>query len=136
MGVKGRKTAADKVVQLRMLEQMGLPPAPACLSDAAAMEWKEIVETYPGDRFPRSTWPMLEGYCVHAVEARKLMAQLNAVNDETSIQRYNMLLTMFDRETKAVASFGVRLGIARTSMAGRHNNDPDTVAERDVPWKT
>jgi hypothetical protein len=135
MGVRGRKTSADKVVAIRELSAMDLPPAPANLSKDEAKEWVAIVETYPADRFPRGTWPMLEMYCQHAVQGRKISKRINALPADVPIRDLNTLLMMLDRESKAVASFGIRLGIARTSMPGRHNNDPDTVAERGLPWE-
>jgi hypothetical protein len=135
MGHRGRKTAAQKVVQLRALQEMGLPEPPAHLGKAEQQEWIDIVETYPPDRFPRSTWPMLEGYCSHTIQMRRISGMIGQMTNETSIREYNTLLVMLDRETKAVASFGVRLGIARTSMGGRHNSDPDKFADNDLPWK-
>lgn len=132
----GRISPRDKVVALRTIAQMGLPPAPKDFTKAEAAEWNDIVVTYPADRFPRSTWPMLEGYCTHAVQRRLLAARIHELHKDPdySLRDYNLLLTMHDRESKAVASFGVRLGIARTSMTGRHNNDPDTIAEHNLPW--
>jgi phage terminase small subunit len=135
MGIHGRKTAAEKAASLRVIAQMELPKPPKHLSKEAAREWIEIVATYPPDRFPRATWAMLEGYCVHAVQARKIAAMLDKVTEETSVREYNLLLMMHDRESKSVASFGVRLGIARTSMSGRHNADPDTLREEKLPWE-
>lgn len=135
MGIRGRKTNAEKAARSRALEEMGLPPPPTHLSEAAQLEWSQIVETYPLDRFPRGTWPMLELYCVHTVQSRRIMGLLDTMSDETSISDYNRLLGMLDRESRTVAQFGVRLGIARTTHAGRHNNDPETLAERDLPWK-
>jgi hypothetical protein len=51
------------------------------------------------------------------------------------LRDYEILLRMRGNESKLVASFGVRLGIARTSMRGRHNNDPEEIAEYDLPWE-
>jgi hypothetical protein len=134
MVAKGRRTAREKAADVRALEALDRPLPPEYLNKAAQKEWREIVETYPADRFPRGTWPMLEGYVVHTVEQRRIMGMLDGVGTDTPLSQYNSLLSMLDRESKAVASFGVRLGIARTSAAGRHNNDPETVAERDLPW--
>lgn len=136
---RGSVSPRDKVVALRTLAQMGLPQPPKeeCLSPDEAKEWTDIVVTYPADRFPRATWAMLVAYCRHTVEARrckKMIAELVAEPDY-SIRDYNMLLTQLTNQSKAVATFGVRLGIARTSMAGRHNNDPDAVAEHNLPWE-
>jgi hypothetical protein len=139
----GRKTAADRATMERVLAEMGLPAAPAHLPAAERAEWEEIVATYPPDRFPRATWPMLEGYCRHAVQARrigKMIDELRPLAGDSPhqyIREYSTLLKMFTEQTKTVAIFGVRLGIARTSMAGRHNNDPDDIrnsAADPAPW--
>jgi hypothetical protein len=116
-----------------------LPPAPSYFPKAEKVEWTEIVAAYPPDRFPRATWPMLEGYVRHTIHARRISEMIDQLImgklDADLVRQYDRLLIMLDRETKAIASFGVRLGIARTSMAGRHNDDPDRVASSDpLPW--
>lgn len=133
----GRTSPRDKVVALKTLAQMGLPPAPKAFSKEEAAEWNDIVVTYPPDRFPRGTWPMLKPYCTHAVQEQIIAEKIRLLlkDPEYSLRDYDLLLRMYDRETKAVASLGVRLGIARTSMAGRHNNDPDQLAEHNLPWE-
>jgi phage terminase small subunit len=137
MGARGRKTVADKVVQIRALEEMQAPPPPRGLSKAASLEWTEIVASKPADWFSRATWPMLEAYCRHTAEMRRIAADLDKLVEQPDYSRreYRDQLRAMTDQSKAVASFGVRLGIARTSMTGRHNNDPDTVAETDLPWK-
>lgn len=134
---RGSISPRDKVVALRTLKEMGLPPTPPAFTKEEAAEWNDIVVTYPADRFPRATWPMLEPYCTHTVQQRIIAAKIRDLlaDPDHSLRDYDLLLRMYDRETKAVASFGVRLGIARTSMAGRHNNDPDQLAEHNLPWE-
>lgn len=137
MGSRGRKTDADKAMLVRQADANGLdyPPAPDWMSEDAQEEWNAIVITYPADRFPRSTWPMLEAYCTHAVNVRKISRMINNA-DENDFNGYGKLLSWLNRETKTLASFGVRLGIARTSMAGRHNDDPETTrTQNQQPWE-
>lgn len=138
MGVRGRKTAGDVAVKKRELETMGLPPAPSWFPEDETREWTDIVVAYPADRFPRATWPMLENYVRHTVNARDIGKRLDMFRrrdaDDQDYREYDRLLGMLSRESKLVASFGVRLGIARTSMAGRHNNDPDETADTGAPW--
>lgn len=142
MGSRGRKSKADKDAEelkpALAVDANGasVPMAPPHLSDAAQAEWNAIVQTYPADRFPRSTWPMLEAYCMHAVNVRKIGKKLNNAPDDIAVRDWNALLSMLNRETKTLASFGVRLGIARTSMAGRHNNDPEETRDGSpAPWE-
>jgi len=140
MGTRGRKTDADKAMlaQRKITDANGQTVAapPTHLSEAAAKEWSDIVATYPADRFPRSTWPMLEAYCMHAVNVRRIGKRLNEADDDILVRDWNQLLSMLNRETKTLASFGVRLGIARTSMAGRHNHDPDQTHDgTPAPWE-
>lgn len=137
MGSRGRKTDADKAMLIKHADVNGLdyPPAPDWMSEDAQEEWNAIVITYPADRFPRSTWPMLEAYCTHAVNVRKISRMINNA-DENDFNGYGKLLSWLNRETKTLASFGVRLGIARTSMAGRHNDDPETTrTQNQQPWE-
>ena len=134
----GRISPRDKVVALRAIKEMGLPPAPKVFTKEEAAEWNDIVVTYPADRFPRATWPMLEAYCTHSVEMRRIRADIQVLvqDPEYSRREYREQLRAMTEQSKVVATFGVRLGIARTSMAGRHNNDPDTVAEHNLSWES
>jgi phage terminase small subunit len=138
MGSRGRKTDADKAMlakQAQDVNGLDLPPAPDWMSEAAQTEWDDIVATYPADRFPRATWPMLEAYCTHAVNVRKISKMINEA-DESDFSGYGKLLSWLNRETKTLASFGVRLGIARTSLPGRHNHDPETTRSgQPAPWE-
>lgn len=138
MGKRGRKTVGDKVVTAKELAAMGYPDPPAHLDAEEAKEWIAIVSRYPVDRFPRSTWPMLENYCVLAVLGRAETARYKRAmkDDEATFGELRAMRSDLERTMKTLASFGVRLGFARTSLSGRHNNDPDS--ERDAekaPWE-
>lgn len=138
MGVRGRKSAADlRLVKPSKRAATGGPPPPGYIKLAEQQLWRDIVKAYPDDRFPRATWPMLEAYVRHSIQMRKigLLVDEVSISEDASLADYRMVLCMLNEQTKAVASFGVRLGIARTSMGGRHNKDPDQTREKQqTPW--
>lgn len=137
---QGRKTAAERASIEQVLAAMGVPPAPPLLTGRAKAEWEDIVSHYPADRFPRATWPMLVGYCTHTALQEQFIRALSALDPEEDgyMRKLRDLRAWLEAETKLIASLGVRLGIARTSMAGRHNNDPDDTRNSPAdpdPWE-
>jgi phage terminase small subunit len=46
------------------------PDPPDHLSDEAAAEWRDVVNSLSVDHFSRASHPLLEAYCRHAVAAR------------------------------------------------------------------
>jgi phage terminase small subunit len=135
---RGTKSAADKTADAREKLALGLPQPPSHLDADEAKEWTAIVSRYPVDRFPRSTWPMLENYCVLAVLGRAETARYKKAmkDDEASFSELRAMRSDLERTMKTLASFGVRLGFARTSLSGRHNNDPDSTNDPDpAPWE-
>src|SRR5215831_5082981 len=54
----------------------GRPEPPVELSDAERQIWVACVESRPLNYFDKGTWPLLEAYCMHAVLARDLAADL------------------------------------------------------------
>ena len=135
---RGTKSAADKAADTRELKALGIPDPPAHLDKEEAAEWNAIVRRYPADRFPRSTWPMLENYCILAVLGRMETARYKLMmrDPEASFSDLRAMRSDLERTMKTLASFGVRLGFARTSLSGRHNNDPDSTRDDDkAPWE-
>ena len=136
----GRKSPAARATVEQFMAQMSLPPAPSLLTGRAKAEWEDIVSHYPADRFPRATWSMLTGYCVHTALQEQFVIAIQKLDPDGPdyMRKLRDLRQWLEAETKLVASLGVRLGIARTSMAGRHNNDPDdtrsSAADPD-PWE-
>jgi len=141
VGARGKKPAAEMEVAAAIKVPAGAPKPPSYLPASEKKEWTEIVAAYPSDRFPRATWPMLEAYCRHAVNARRIgnmIDKITAKKSDPDVKEFSQLLSMLNRETKTLASFGVRLGIARTSLGGRHNDDPETTrtsSREKQPWE-
>ena len=78
---------------------------------AARDVWLDVVENLPADWFEPVMLPVLEQYCRHVVEARRLNALIvQAVESELGIEDYGQLLRMRGNETRevGVTSSGLR----------------------------
>ena len=135
MGARGRKSSAELTLAARAEGVLVArrPDPPDHLSDEAATEWREIVNSLPADHFSRATHPMLEAYCRHAVQARQIdRMQQDLDNQEGATPDYDRLLVMRERESRALASIGVRLGIA---CASRLQNAKPISCVTNKPWE-
>jgi phage terminase small subunit len=119
MGVRGRKSSAQRAIAVREQELLVIqrPPPPDCLSAEAQAQWKEVIDCLPADHFSRALYPVLEAYCRHAVATRKIdqLVQKSEEDPEATLADYNRLLAMHREEARAMASLAVRLGIACAS---------------------
>jgi phage terminase small subunit len=135
MGARGRKSSAELTL-VRPAEEVLVVKrvdAPQSLSDEAKYEWREVVNSLPADHFSRSVQCLLEAYCCHAVEARKIDGWIQNVEEkEDFLRNYDRLLAMRERETRAAAMLSVRLGLSsatnvtrvRTLAGGREPRKP------------
>lgn len=103
--------------------------------------WLEVINDQPAKAFSATHGPLLEMYCRHIVQARVLSEQvLNFEPDwlatDEGLKRYDKLLGMVERETRAASSLATRLRITRqavdqqTIARGMNNK---TTAPR--PWE-
>jgi phage terminase small subunit len=136
MGSRGRKSSAELTLAARAAEVLVArrPDPPDHLSDEGAAEWRDIVNSMPADHFSRATHPMLEAYCRHAVARRVIDQVIQGLDEQESATRadYNRLLVMHERESRALASIGVRLGIA---CASRLQNAKPISCVTNKPWE-
>lgn len=136
-----RKSAAALAVApvARPLETKRLE-APAHLSEAERAIWIEVVNDQPAEAFTPTHAPLMELYCRHIVQARILADELGNfdrawMTDDDGLKRYDRLLGMAERESRAASSLATRLRITRQSV------DQQTVARalvKDVkrkPWE-
>ena len=102
---RGRKGTGDLTVAVGTGTRM--PPAPpAELTDAQAMVWRDVVSALPGDYIGRGAHAVLVQHCRHVCRSRLLERQLRSfevewVNVDGGLERFERLLAMADRETKA-----------------------------------
>src|SRR5262245_18308692 len=136
MGSRGRKSGAELTLVARAEEGLVArrPDPPDHLSDEAAAEWRDVVNSLSADHFSRASHPLLEAYCRHALPARRIDQMLQGLNEEEGATRadYDRLLVMHERESRALASIGVRLGIA---CASRLQNAKPINCVTNKPWE-
>ena len=123
MGTRGRKSAASQEVAALVApistEQRLLPPAH--ISDAERAVWLEVVADQPASAFTPTHAPLLELYCRHVSNARILADELlnfdrSWIADDDGLKRYDRLLAMSERESRAASSLATRLRITRQAV--------------------
>ena len=95
--------------------------APAHVSEAERSVWLQVVNDQPADAFTPTHAPLLELYCRHVTNARILSEELANFErawmaDEDGLKRYDTLLKMSERESRAASSLATRLRITRQAV--------------------
>lgn len=95
--------------------------APVHISDAERSVWLEVINDQPADAFSPTHAPLLELYCRHIVQARVLADELTNFDrawlaDDEGLKRYDRLLGMAERESRAASSLATRLRITRQAV--------------------
>ena len=146
MAKRGRKSAADLSVVRAALEG-NRPPAPDCLTAQEAQTWREIVESVPGGWVSRPQEPLLVAYCRHVRAADRLSTMVDNckpdLKDGSSLRRFDKILSMRERETKALSSLATRMRLTQQSQmhartAARAMSDAHggpKLWERRPPWE-
>lgn len=142
MAQRGRKSTAALAMArpTPVLSESRLAP-PIHLPDAERDVWLQVVNDQPASSFTETHAPMLELYCRHVVLSRILADELLNfdrawIADEDGLKRYDKLLAMHERESRAASSAATRLRITRQAI------DQQTVARTIVnapkakkPWE-
>ena len=142
MEKRGRKSAASLEVATVALPGVSKRlVAPLHMSEAERSVWVEVVNDQPAEAFTPTHAPMLEMYARHVVQARILAEEVSNFDrtwlaDDEGLERYDKLLKMAERETRAASSLATRLRITRQAI------DQQTVARKLVshskarkPWE-
>ena len=140
MGNRGRKSAAALALVTApaptagAVELVERPGPPQRLNDAERELWIAVVNSLPADWFGAASLPVLEQYCVHVIEARRLTDLIaQAVDDEDlMISDYERLLRMRERESRAVSGLATKLRITQQSTINWRGN-PSREGKRK-PW--
>lgn len=103
------------------LESVSRLLAPMHISDAERGVWLEVVGDQPADAFTPTHSPLLELYCRHVVQARVIADELQNFDrawmaDDEGLKRYDRLLGMAERESRAASSLATRLRITRQAV--------------------
>ena len=141
MAQRGRKSAASIAVRAAPTLSDSRLPAPLHMSDAEQAVWVDVVNDQPANAFSPTHGPLLEMYCRHVVLSRVLADEiLNFdrawIADDDGLKRYDRLLAMHERESRAASSAATRLRITRQAI------DQQTVARSIInapkakkPWE-
>ena len=94
---------------------------PVHISAAERSVWIELVNDQPADAFTPTHVPLIELYCRHVVQARVLADELvnfdrSWMADDEGLKRYDRLLAMAERESRAASSLATRLRITRQAV--------------------
>jgi hypothetical protein len=134
MGLRGAKSQAELSVVPTPITQR--PPAPANLSKEEQAEWVAVVGCLPASWFPRESHAALAALCRHTCRARLLGVQVNAMQagclgSEDGVKLLDKMLTMLERETRAVLALSRSLRLTQSTRVdpGKAKRD----AERHEP---
>lgn len=114
MGSRGRKSAADLAVVNAEVVAIDRPPPPAGYTPEQRQKWLEIVNANPAGQFPEGRLEVLDAFVRHAVELRHIGELIKKAADAEvfDLDEYERLLKMQVSESRALASYSVRLGFA------------------------
>lgn len=136
MATRGRKSAASLAINNK--PDIGVAKRlspPATMSDAEMSVWTEVVNDQPAGAFTATHAPLLEMYCRHVVNNRIVADELMNFDrawlaDDDGLKRYDTLLKLSERESRAASSLATRLRITRQAV------DQQTIARSLVNNKT
>ena len=135
MATRGRKSAASLTVIPPDIGVSKRLKPPATINDAEISVWSEVVNDQPANAFTATHAPLLEMYCRHVVNNRIIADELLNFNrawlaDEDGLKRYDTLLKLAERESRAASSLATRLRITRQAV------DQQTIARSQINNKS
>ncbi len=137
---RGRKPAArlpaPDAGAIQVLERQ---PPPERLSASERAAWAEVVDGMPAEWFSGPSIALLEQYCGHVASARRIAAWIALAESEglggggASLDEYERLLRLRERETRAVASLATKMRISQQATINQRGNP--AVARGSKPWE-
>ena len=119
MATRGRKSAAALSVVAGSID--GRPKPPTDLTEFQAAIWARTVAAESLDQFRTAALQqLLKEYCRHCETAHTLAVLIDEFDpawlaDEDGLKRYDKLLLMRDRETKAIGDKATKLRLTNQS---------------------
>lgn len=118
MATRGRKSAASLTVAKINIGVAKRLKAPLHLSDAEMSVWDEVVNDQPAGAFTATHAPLLEMYCRHVINNRIIGDEVMSFDrawlaSDDGLKRYDTLLRLAERESRAASSLATRLHITR-----------------------
>jgi hypothetical protein len=116
---RGRRSAATLSTVASSIDRR--PSAPLDLTAAQKATWELTIGSEAIDQFKTAALrQLLKDYCRHVATADFLSEEINAAStgclrDLDELRRFNRLLAMRDRETKAIADKATKLRLTNQS---------------------
>lgn len=136
MGARGRQSKSElSVVSDKTIELVERPNPPERLSPEQKEVWKHIVGNMPADWFRPETYELLVQRCRHSIEAddvSQMIWDLKANADEFHLDKYDKLLKMQERESRAILSIDTKL---RLTLQATRSKDTQKPALTKKPWE-
>lgn len=136
MKKRGRVSAAAlETLPVSTIETIARQRPPHDLSDEEVEVWASVVNDQAADWFSPSTVPILAAYCRHVISSRRVAELIEkATGDpELTIQDYDRLLKMQERESRAIATIATKMRISQQSTTNHRGNKKPTAARK--PWE-
>ena len=136
----GRKTIHDSMVVV-IGERAMPPPPPSELSPAEARIWADCLGSLPSTWILPAHHGLMMDYCRRAATAERLGREIEAFESSWlevpgGVERYNALLLMRDRESRAMFAAGRQLRLTPASVSRRENARTllDSHRPGPLPW--
>lgn len=118
---RGRKSELSSIQPVAPIVAQQRVVAPSHLTDAEVQVWNEVVADQPATAFTETHIPLLEMYCRHVVQGRILADEIlnfdrSWLADDDGLKRYDRLLGMQERETRAASSLATRMRLTKQSL--------------------
>jgi hypothetical protein len=143
MKQRGRvSSSALEIIPSSVIDRAERLRPPHDLTDEETEVWVAVVNVEPADWFSASTGPLLAQYCRHVVHARRiaelLEKALSHVDPNTklptlTVDDYDRLLRMQERESGALSMLATKMRIAQQSTTNHRGNKKPSAARK--PWE-
>lgn len=116
--------ASMEIAPVGVLERVARVKPPAGMVDEEVEVWAAVVNTEPADWFTPTTVPLLAQYCRHVVQAKRISELIErATSDkDLSVQDYDRLLHMQDRESRAIAMLATKMRVSQQATTNHRGN--------------
>src|SRR5262245_20814803 len=120
MKQRGRKSGSSLQVVVPIGTRPRLEP-PATLTPEQREVWLATVNSKPSDWFDAAHVPLLASYCAHVCSAAVIQSMVDKIKptphmETDKLRRYQRLLTMHDRESRAAASLATKMRLTVQSQ--------------------
>lgn len=142
MAKRGRRSSSDLALPVQPLAVDKRIQSPVNLSEAEKQVWDELVGDNPASAFTQTHAPLMEMYCRHVVNNRVISEELLEFDrawlaDDEGLKRYDTLLKIAERESRAASSLATRLRITRQAVEHRYTagNKQSGMVRSRKPWE-